>query len=110
MGYHTSCLAIEASHVGRLAVDVVRCKAILSNGMTFGQSDYPVNPPTNCRLEYGQMKTWLIELAPLQIIVDVAALGNSPKHSQKVRLVLQLGTGKTVTTIQLTLSLASESQ
>lgn len=100
MGYNTPCLAIEASNVGRLAVDVVRCKAILSNGTTFEPFDYPVNPPTNYRLEHGQMKTWFIELSPLQTIVDVAALGNSPKHSQKVRLSLQLGTGKTVTTEQ----------
>lgn len=97
-GYPTPCLAIEASNVGRLGVDVVRCNARFSNGMSFDPLGHPANPPSNSRLDHGQTKTWFIELAPLQAAIDASAavgLANSA-GPQTVSVSVELGTGRTV--------------
>ena len=112
MGY-TPCLAIDARNIGRLAVDVIGCKVLFSNGMTYYPVDSPANPPSNYRLEHGQTKTWFVSITPLQAAVDAAAelyrenpkplprhtLFNAfapppPDGGQRIKLSLELGTGK----------------
>lgn len=99
-GFTTPCLAAEVSNVGRLGVDVVRCTAVFSNGMVFDPVSYPVNPPRDTRLDHGQTKTWFVELATLQAAVDAAAATGLAKSAgpQEIRMTVELGTGRTVTT------------
>jgi len=99
-GYGTPCLAAEVSNVGRLAVDVVRCTAVFSNGMAFDPASHPANPPRDTRLDHGQAKTWFVELVPLQAAVDAAAAVGLAKSAgpQEVRMRVELGTGRFVTT------------
>lgn len=112
MGY-APCLAIEARNVGRLGVDIIRCQALFSNGMGYDPG-HSANPPSGYRLEHGQTKSWFVAIEPIQAVVDTAAefyqeketlrrrrtLFNAfappplPDSGQRIKLSLELGTGK----------------
>ena len=99
-GYGNSCLAAEVANVGRLGVDIVRCTAVFSNGMAFDPVAHPASPPRDTRLDHGQTKTWFVDLAPLQAAVDAAAAVGLKRSAgpQEIRMRVELGTGKSVTT------------
>ena len=112
LGY-TPCLAIEARNVGRLGVDIIRCKALFSNGVGYDPG-HPANPPSDYRLEHGQTKSWFVDIAPIQSVVDTAPQHyrkdpkavlrrvlfdgftppDIPDGAQRIKLSLELGTGK----------------
>ena len=79
-------------------MDVVGYNARFSNEMSYQPVGHPANPPSNSRLDHGQTKTRLIELAPLQAAVDASAvvgLANSA-GPQIVSVSVEIGTGKSV--------------
>ena len=99
-GYGAPGLAAEVTNVGRLGVDVVRCTAVFSKGMAFDPVSHPASPPRNTRLDHGQTKTWFVDFAPLHAAVDGAAAMGLKRSTgpQEVRMRVELGTGKSVTT------------
>jgi hypothetical protein len=101
-GYGTACLAAEVTNVGRLGVDIVRCTAVFSNGMTFDPVSHLASPPRDTRLDHGQTKSWFVDLDPLQAAVDAAAAVGlkKPTGPQEVRLRAELGTGRSVVTLE----------
>ena len=101
-GYGTPCLAVEVAYVGRMGVDVVRCTAVFSNGMSFDPISHPANPPRDTRLDHGQTKIWFVELAPIQAAVAAAAAVGLKGSAgpQEIRTRVELGTGRSVATKQ----------
>ena len=100
-GYSTRCLVVEVSNIGRIGVDVIRCRAKLTNGAILDPlSSVPANPKPNTRLEPGQTQIWYIPLSPLQGVVDVAHAGRMPNSSpvQKAWGLIELGTNKEIRT------------
>ncbi len=100
-GYSIRCLVIEVTNIGRIGVDVIRCRAKLTNGAILDPlSSVPANPKPNSLARAWQTQTWYIPLSPLQGVVDIAHTGRIPNSSnaQKTWGLVELGTNKEIRT------------
>jgi hypothetical protein len=91
-GFVRDVVIAEVRNVGRLALSVDGVLAETDDGFAFTVLADPENPALPHRLEAGAKESWHVPLAPVQ------ALADSDGKSRRVRMKVELGSGKVLRT------------
>jgi hypothetical protein len=103
-GFSEEVVIVAVRNRGRMAISVEDVSAETEDGWAFQRAADPENPALPHRLEPGAKESWHVELSVLQRVVD------GDGKSRKVRMRVELGTGKVLRTKETTLLIPSGSQ